>query len=307
MLSVSWDAVGQTSLEICPDKLVWVKLRRVSREMKGVDSRTAFKESLDELGLVDGASVPEENDRAFEAAAKMPEEVSDLSGADVLIGIKPRVESKSLSSWRDRDGGDSRYLGPTSGDNKDGCFSFNRPGSLDIGNKRESALIQEGQAGSKPSGLFLYAAKRDISSSGSSPRVSAWLSWSVSDSSSPSRSSNSRDSRCSSAPESVSESLARYVSRSKDPSSSRLPEGLSPRRAPRFSSAGPTKRKVVPYWGLISIPCGPSSCSSDASAPRSLKRRSVLGPPSDKYGLVSKDGRPDAAVFPVFGVCHGVS
>jgi len=307
MLGVSWDAVGQTSLEICPDKLVRVEFRRISREVKGVDSRIAFKESLDELGLVDGASVPEENDRAFEAAAKMPEEVSDLSGPDVLIGIKARVESKSFSSWRDRDGGDSRYLGPASGDNEDGCFSFNRPGSLDIGNKRESALIQEGQAGSKPSGLFLYAAKRDISSSGSSLRVFPWLFWSVSDSSNPSRSSNSRDSRCSSAPESVSELPVRYASRSKDPSSNRPPEALSLRRAPRISSVCPTKDKVVPYLASTSVLCGPSSCSSDANAPRSLKRRPVPGPPSDTYGLVSTSGRPNDAASLVFGVCHGVS
>lgn len=307
MPGVSWNAVGQTSLEVCPDKFIGVKFRRVSWEVKGMDSRTASKESLDEFCLVDGASIPEEDDRAFEAAAKMSEEVSDLFGSNVFVGIKPRIESKSFSSWGDGNGGDSRDLSPASGDNKNGCSAFNRPSPLNIGNKRESAFIQEGQAGSKPSGLFLYAAKRGISSSGSSLRVFAWLSWSVSDSSSPSCSLNSIDCPCSSGPESVSKLPARCVSRSKDLSSNRLSEGLSPRRAPRFSSAGPTKTGVALYLESISAPHGPSSCSSGASAPRSLKRRSVLGPPNDRYGLVSKDGRLGVAVFPVFGVCHGVS
>ena len=307
MFKVLRNAVCQSPFEICPDKFIGVKLRRISRKVKGVDSRTTFKKSLDELGSVNGASVPEKNDRPSEVARQMSEELSDLLSSDVLIGIKPRIESESFSFWRDRDGRDGRYLGPASGDNEDWSFSFDRPGSLNIGNKRESAFIQEGQAGSKPSGLFLYAAKRDVSSSGSLLPGAPWRASAASDSSSPDRSLDSRDSRYSNVHGSSSGRSDQYASRSKDRSSNRLPEALLPRCAPKFFSACPTEAKDVPYWELISAPCGLSSCSSGASAPRSLKKHSVPWLPSDKYGRVSTSARPGVAVFPTFGVCHGVS
>lgn len=307
MLKVFRDAVCQASLEVCPDKFIGIKLRRVSWEVKGMDSRATFKESLDELGSVDRASIPEKNDRPLEVARQMPEELSDLFGPNVLIGIKPRVKSEPFSFWRDRDGGDGRYLSPAAGDNEDWSFSFDRPGSLDIGNKRESALIQEGQAGSKPSGLFLYAAKRDISSSESLLPGAPWPSSAVSDNSSQGHPSASRDSRCNNALENSSELFDRYALASKDPSSNRLSRIPLPRRAPRLSSAGSTKVGVVLYLELVSTPFGPSSGRSGASAPRSLKKRLVPALPSDKYDLVSTNGRPDAAAFPTFGVCHEAS
>lgn len=307
MLKVFGDAVCQSSLEVCPDKFIRIKLRCVSWKVKGIDSRAASKESLDEFGSVDGASVPEKNNRAFEVATKMPEELSDLFGPDVLIGIKTCVEPKPFSFWRDCDSGDSRDFCPAPSDNEDWRFSLNRPGSPDIGNKRESALIQEGQAGSKPSGLFLYAAKRDVSSNESLFPGAPWLFSAASDNSSPSRSSNSTDCLYNSVPGSSSELSGRYASKSKDPSNSRLPMALSPRRAPKFSFADSTKARAVPYLASASVPSGLSSDRFGASALRSLKKRSVPGLPSDKYGLVSVNGRPGVAVFPTFGVCLGVS
>ncbi len=307
MFKVFGDAVCQSPLEICPDKFIGVKLRRVSRKVKGVDSRTAFKKSLDELGSVSGVSVPEKNNMSPEVARQMSEELSDLFGSDIPIGIKPRVKSKPFSFWRDRDGRDGRYLGPASGNNEDWSFSFNRPCSLNIRNKRKSALIQEGQAGSKPSGVFLYAAKRDVSSSESLLPDAPWRASAASGSSSPERSSNSTGSRYNNALGNSPELSDRYVSVSKGPSSNRLPKALLPRRALRLFSVGPTKTKGALYWELVSVLCSHSSCSSGASALRSLKKHSVPGLPSDKYGLVSASGRPAAAVFPTFGVCHGVS
>ena len=301
------DAVCQSSFEICPDKFIGVKLRRVSREVKGMDSRIFTKEPMDELCPVKRTSVPEENNGALEVSTKMPEELSDLSSPDVPVDIETRVESKPFSFWRNRDSGDSRYLCPASSNDNSRSFPFDRPGSLDIGNKRESALIQESQAGSKPSGLFLYEARRDVSSSGLPLPDVLWLSSEVSDSSSPDCSSDSIDSRCNSALGNFSGLSGRYVSKSKDLSNNRLPWALSLRRSPGFSSACPTRAKDVLYWELILALHGLSSCSSGASALRSLKKRSVSGLPSDKYGPVSASGRPGAVAFPKFGVCHRVS
>ena len=268
VLEISGDAVCQTSFEVCPYKFIRIKLRRVSREMKGMDSRVFSKEFMDELGPVERTSVPEKDDRSLEVSTKMPEELPDLSSPNVFVGVETRVESKTLFLGRDSNGGDSRYFCPSSGDNERWSSSFDRPSSLNIGDKRKSALIQEGQAGSKPDGLFLYAAKRDVSSSESLLPDAPWLSSAASDNSSPERSSDSKDSLCNNAPGNSSEESDQCASASKDLSSNRLPRGLSLRRTPRIFSDGLTKTRAVPYSASTLGPCGPSSCSFDASAPR---------------------------------------
>ena len=306
VFGISGDTVCQVSLEVCPDKFIRVKLRRVSGEVKGVESRTFFKELFDKFGPVERASVPEKNDGSSDPATKVPEKLSDLFGSDISC-IKARVKSKPLSLGRDCNGGDSRYLCPASGDNNGWSLSFDGPSSLDVGNKRESALIQEGQAGSKLSGLFLYAAKRDVSSNESFPRVFAWPSWKVSDNSSQGFASDSKDSRRNNVPRIVCGLLVRYASVSKDLSNNRLPEDLSPRRAPTIFSDSPTNARVCRYSESASVPLNPSSGNPDASEPPSLKKRSVLGLPSDRYGLVSTSVRPGADASLIFGDCHGVS
>lgn len=307
MLKVSGNAVGQIPFEVGPDKFIGIKLGRISREVKGLDSRIAPKESFDELGPVDRASVPEKNDLAFEVAAKVSEELPDLSGSNVLVGIKARVESETFPLGRDRNGRDGRDFCPPSGDNEGWSFSFNRPGSLKIGDERESALIQEDQAGSKPNGLFLYAAKRDTSSSGWLPLGVLWPSSAASGSSNLSRSSDSTSCRYNNVPGSSCARPGRYASRSKDPSSNRLPRALSPRRAPGSSSADPTEAEVGPYGVWTSSPAVLSSGRLAANAPPNLKTRPLSVLPSGKFGLVSISGRLDAAVFRVFRGCREVS
>ena len=307
MLKVSGNAVCQISFEICPDKFIGIKLRRISWEVKGLDSRIAFKEPLDELGSVERASVPEKDDRAFEVTAKVSEKLPDLFSPDVLVGVKTRVEAKTFSLGRDRDGGDSRDFCPASGDHERRRFSFNRPGSLEIRDKRESALIQEDQAGSKPIGLFLYEAKRDTSNNGWLPPGALWPSSAASGNSSPSRPSDSKDLRCNSALGNFSERLGRSASRSKDPSSNRPPRVLSPRCAPRFSFACPTKVGVVPYAVWTLNPPVLSSGKLGANVLRSLEMRPFSELRRGKGSLVSKAGRPDAVAFRVLRGCHEVS
>lgn len=307
MFGIVRDTVCQASFEVAPDKLIGVKLGRISWEVKGMDSRMSLKELLNDSGAVERTSVPEEDDGAPEMTTKVLEELSDLFGSDVSIGIKACVESKLLSSWRNSDGGDSRDFCPTPSDHENRRFSLDRPASLDVGNKRESALIQEGQAGSKPSDLFLYEAKRDVSSSGSRLRVFLWPSWSAPDNSSLEHSSDSIGSLHNSEIRIVSGSLVRYVLESKHLSSNRLLRGLSPERAPTLSFERMTEMEDVhdEAWNE-GLSC-PSSGRTDASAPRSLKKHPVPEPLSGKYGPASASERPDAADSPTFGVCHEVS
>ena len=52
VLKVFGDTVSQTSFEVRPDKFIGVKLRRMSREVKGMASRMASKELLASLELL---------------------------------------------------------------------------------------------------------------------------------------------------------------------------------------------------------------------------------------------------------------
>ena len=301
------DAVRQISFEVCPDKFVGVKLGGVSGEVKGINSRVFREELMYDSGSMNRTFVPEKHNGAFDMPAEMLEELSDLPGPDISIDVESRVESKPFSFWRDSDGGDSRHLGPASGDNERWSSSFDRPGFPDIGNERESALIQEGQAGSKQSGLFLYAAKRDVSSSESPLPAAPWRVSAASDSSSPGRSSDSTGFRYNNVHGNSSGLSDRYVSVSKDLSNNRPPEALLPGCSPKSFSVLPTEVRDALYWESVLIPCGLSSCSFDASAPRNLRKRALPGPLYDKDGPVSTSGWQDAAAFPKSGVCHGVS
>ena len=307
VLKVSGNAVCQTSLEVCPNKFIGVKLRRISRKVKGLDARIASKEFLGELGLVERAAVPEKDKRSLEVTREMPKELSDLFAPKVFVGMEARVESKSFPLRRDGDGRDGRDFGPASGDNERWRSPSNRPGSLEVRNERESALIQEYQAGSKLIGFFLYEAKRDVSSNGWLVPGVLWLSFAVSGNSNPSPPSDSKDLRCNNSLGISCVRSGRSASRSKDPSSNRLPKGLSPRCAPGFSSAFLTKAAAVPYWAEPLNRTALSSGRLDTNAPPSLAKRSVSGRPSDKSGLASEAGRLDAVFFRLFGVCHEVS
>lgn len=307
MPQVSGNAVGHASLEACPDKFIGVKLRRIAWEVKGLDSRIASEEPLDKFGPVELASVPKENDLTFEVTKEVPEEVGNVSGPDILVGMEARVEPKVFSLGRDGNGGDGRDFGPASCDRKRRSSALARPGSLEVGDERESALIQEDQAGSKLNGFFLYGARRDASSSGFPLPVFPWLFGWAPDNSSPDRPSDTKGLKCNTSPETSSGRSGRYASGSKRPSSSRLPGVLLPRRAPELSSVRPREAEDGPYevWALN--PPGLFSGRLVANVPRSLSTRPLLGPRSGTYGPVSKAGRPAAGVFRVVGVCHKVS
>ena len=307
MLKISGNAVGQVSLEVRPDPLIGIKLRRISGEVNGMDSRISFQESLGKFGFVERAAVPEKEERTSDLAAEVPEKPSDLLAPNVSVGIKAGVEAEAFSLGRDRDGGDGRDFSPASGDHERWCFSFNRPGSLEIGDERESALIQEYQAGSKLSGLFLYEAKLAAPSNGWIAPGVPWLFSAASDNSIQGCSSDTKDLRGNSLSGSSSKRLCRYVSRSRDPLSNRLPEVLLPGYASESPSAVSTEEDAAPDGLGASVQKARLSDNPVANALRNLKKLPVSRPRCGRYGLASKDARPCVAVVRVFSGCHEVS
>ena len=307
MLKISGNAVGQVSLEVRPDPLIGIKLRRISGEVNGMDSRISFQESLGKFGFVERAAVPEKEERTSDLAAEVPEKPSDLLAPNVSVGIKAGVEAEAFSLGRDRDGGDGRDLCPLSGDNEGWSFSSNRPGPANVGDKRESAFVEKDDAGFKPFGFFLYGAKCNASSD-------EWLSPCVpgpasraSGSSIPDPSSGSINCLSSSVPRSVSESLDRYVSRSKDPSSNRLLKALLPGFARGSSSASRKDARAGRGAAWVSNRPVPFSRRLDANGLRSSPKRLLPCRPPRKSGLDLTAERPDVSVSPVVEGFHRVS
>lgn len=307
MLEVSGKAVGQTPLEAGPDKFIRVELRRISGEVKGLDPMTSSKELLDELGPVEGAPVPEKDERAFLVTPKVSEELADLFGPDVPVGIKACVESEPFPLGRDGNGGDGRDFTPASCDRKRRSSALTRPGPLEVGDKRESALIEEYEAGPDLLRLFLYGARSGASSDEWPVPSAPWLSSWASGSSSPGRPSDSRDLRCNRSPGSSCERLGQYASRSRRRSDSPLPRGLSPRDAPSLSSVPLTDAESGPDGAWASDPPGLSLGRLDANGRGSLSKRSVPWRPNRTGGPVSKAVRRGAAFVPAAGVCREVS
>lgn len=307
MPQVVGDTVCDAPLEMIPNQFIGVKLGRVSWEVKGLDSRIAFKDLPNELGSVERAFVPEKKELAGKVAPQVPDKFSDLRGSNVFVSVKAGVKSETFSFGRDADGRDGRDFSPASCDCKSRSSALRRPRFLEIRDKRESAFVQENQAGSKPSGFFLYEARRDASSIGFPLRVFPWLSWSAPDNSSPNRPLDTKGLRDSNRLENACVPPCRSVSRSKRLSKNRLPRGLLPKGAPKPSSVCRKDAKVFRggVW-VLSRPT-PSCGRLAATGPGSLSTRPVSRLLRGSRGLVSRAGRPCAAGFPTAGVCHEVS
>ena len=307
VFGVSGNAVGETTLKIRPDELIGVKLRRISGEVKGMESRIASKEFSDKFGAVEWAPVPEKDDRAWEVVGEMTEKLSNLFGSDVLVGMEACVEPKTFSFGRNSDGRDRRNFCPASGDNEDGCLAFNRPGFLEVRNERESALIQEYEMGSEPFGLFLYKARLAASSRGWLVPGALWPSSAVSGNSNPRSPSDSINFRYRVVPESVSGRSARYASGSRGPSKSLLLGALAPMRSPRASSDSLKEAVWGPNEVSVSNLPRPFCGRSDTSVPRSLRKLPLSGRWNGTCPLFSVTEWPDDVGLPMFGDCHEVS
>ena len=96
--SVSRDAVSRRSFEVNPDKFGRVKFRGVRGEVVGHDSGMIFKESLDLSGLVNGASIPEEDKSPLKMFEEMPEESHGLRPPDISGGIEADVKPQVFST-----------------------------------------------------------------------------------------------------------------------------------------------------------------------------------------------------------------
>jgi hypothetical protein len=163
MLRVLRNAIGDIALEMSPNKLVGIQLRRIPGETVRMNASLGLHEALDRARLVDGAGIPDQDKALLKVSEKMPQESQDFGVTDVPRHVEASVQIDSSLLGRHADRGDGRDLRPSPGDFKDRRLPNGRPGLSDGRDKAKPALVEEDQGNVKRPGLFLYAATYGVS------------------------------------------------------------------------------------------------------------------------------------------------
>lgn len=192
MSSILWDAVGNITFEMSPNKFVRIKFRRVSGETVRMNTTLGFNKLLNRVRLMDGTGIPDQDKALLKVPEKMPQESQDFKTANILRHMETSIQIDSPLPGRNADRGDGRDFRPSAGDFKNRCFPNRRPGFSDARNKTKPTFVEEDQGNIKFSRLFLYAAMYDVSTVLSSSRPVLSRVSQVFDDSSPSASKTTR-------------------------------------------------------------------------------------------------------------------
>ena len=307
MGQVVWNAVGQSSFKLGPDKFIRVKLWGISREGMGMDPAMAAQEAPNGRGSMNRTFVPQHHQRTPKVTQQVPKEMHYLIRSDVFMGMEAKVERHPLSLGRDPQGRDGRDFGPAARRGQDRGVALRCPSAGEGRDKQKSALIQEDQAGSKPFGLFLYGARRSVSNTEWRLRLVPGPFSRASDSSSPRPPSASKGWRWSSGCQSAGGLPRRFALASTDRWDSQRPKGRKPGWVSAFSfAAGSARKGVQGDAGAVILPV-PVCGRLGASAPRKRGRPALAWPRSGSCDQLLVSEWPEAFAFPMFGVFHKVS
>jgi len=119
-------AVGQGMFGLGPDKFIGVELRGIGRKGIDVESGLVVNKVANQLALVDGSTIPEQDHRSPKMVQEVAQKPDNLHARDV-DPVELHLESQPLIPWGDREAGDG-------GDPI--CFLDKRGGRPGIGRAR---------------------------------------------------------------------------------------------------------------------------------------------------------------------------
>lgn len=146
------EAVRVVALEVVPDLLHGVELRRVGREPLDVQPRVAPRD-LGKRRLVDPAPVPQQHDVSAQMPQQCPEEVADVLAREVLL-LEADVEAHAGGKGRDAERRDSRDAVVPVVVVDDGGLPLGPPGATAGRDEQKAAFIEEDDVGTKGAGDF---------------------------------------------------------------------------------------------------------------------------------------------------------
>lgn len=160
VLTQAGEVVGPTVREgvvqIVPHELVGIEVGGVSGKPLDSEPEMPLEEGLDLGTIVDGPSVPQQDDGTGDMAQEMLEEPDDLLHGEVFL-VELHVQSHPAPTRRHRERGDDRDLIPLVVVTQDRSLPDRGPGLPQIGDEEETALVEEGEMGAQPPGLFSTA------------------------------------------------------------------------------------------------------------------------------------------------------
>ena len=149
--------VGQGPVQVGPDMLRRIELRRIGREPLGLDARMRDQVGLHQPAPVDRTVVPQQDHRAPQMLQQRAEEGADLHAGEVPV-VATEVESQVPTFGRDGKRRERREAIPLEPVLEDRRVALRPPGAGDGGDEQEAALVEEDQGGAESISLFLYAA-----------------------------------------------------------------------------------------------------------------------------------------------------
>lgn len=169
---------------MCPNEFIRVEFRSIGWKPIDVEPLMPFDKGLHFSPPVNGATIPEEEDKAAKMLKHIPEKEPNLRPGDVGH-VERDEQAHSLALRRNRDRGDRGNPVAFVAVPVDGSIARGRPCLADVGNEHEPAFIKEHEMGPKFLRFFLYAAMSSFSSARWRLRLAGWRDAPVSASSIP--------------------------------------------------------------------------------------------------------------------------
>lgn len=155
---ISWNAVGHRALKVVPNEFGRIEFRGIIGKSFGAQARMFTEAFSDGIPAMHSAVIPQEKNRPPQVSEQISQKLRHLAVFDVLIGMEMGIEGNPSLLRRKTDRRNGRDLGPVAGASQDRRFPLGRPSPTNIGDEQKAGLIQKDQVGSKPFGVFLYAA-----------------------------------------------------------------------------------------------------------------------------------------------------
>jgi len=262
-----------------PHLLRRIEIRGVGRKLLHTDGIAMTPEILrDRSGLVDAPAVKDKHNSSPQMPSDLSQETDDIFATDVAALNAP-VQTKATSPWRHANGSDDRK--PIVGFPLmlDRGLPLGRPCPSYEGLQHKSALVEENNATTVSSRVFLYGATSPCAIVGFSSRPFLWHAARAFDNSTSTHAESSTRVLGDTARRSSSRSPRPHASTSKDRCGSReplAPSAKAPKASPFAQRKGGT---VVP--DEVSPPTPPSRVFSPppSKAPRKMASTPQAEPP----------------------------
>ena len=146
-------AVSKLGLEMVPDLLIGVELRRIGGKALDHQARMARQEAVESRPAVDRAAVPQHDDRPAQLAQQLAQEAGDFKLGEigkVEVAVKPQAMAHRTDA-NCRDGG-NLVAGVAMQEQRG--LAAGRPRAAHAGNQQKATFVQKRQMSTQAPGFF---------------------------------------------------------------------------------------------------------------------------------------------------------